>query len=97
MGPGSHSKIEKEVLGSKYPEVDFWDQPHISNQENSFEILVDSVINRVTELAQNCPGGKVDLISHSFGGLLAVNALRKVPEKVNSLTLISTGYDFKAG
>ena len=48
MGPGSHSKIEKEVLGSKYPEVDFWDQPHISNQENSFEILVDSVINRVT-------------------------------------------------
>lgn len=56
------------------------------------EIRAEGWVKLINQLTQNIPGGKVNIIAHSMGGLDIRYALSKleIAEKVASLTTIST-------
>jgi pimeloyl-ACP methyl ester carboxylesterase len=90
MGPGLNSFPEERLLAAIWPEnTVFWNQPPTSGSE-AYRDLVGYTLEKLDDLAQK---EKINLIGHSFGGHLLRECLTNRPEKVNSVTLISTGHD----
>jgi pimeloyl-ACP methyl ester carboxylesterase len=97
MGPGLNSFVERKLLGSQNPTVDYWDQPaHAENSGHAFDKLVDQTHQRALELAgpQKNP---IHIVAHSFGGHIARALAARDPELIKSLRYVSTGYDIPNG
>ncbi len=91
MGPGLNAGIERKLFSHKNPEVDYWDQPAVRGPHAYSDLLAET-LRRVESLYAS-GSSPINLVAHSFGGILAAEVLRKIPEKVSSLTLLSTGHD----
>lgn len=90
MGPGLNAYCERMVFGQDYPHIDFWDQPPCQ----SMNALIDRVVNKIEHMSKTA-NQPIDLICHSFGGLLAVYALQTKIPRVRSLLLLGTGFFYK--
>lgn len=87
-GPGAHAEVEKNLLPHLFPESDwsayhFWNQPKAS----SFSELVGAAVNEASRLANK---GKIRIVAHSSGGVVATEILKKIPNQIENLTLIGT-------
>jgi len=89
-GPGGNAQAELKAL-SRYSADHFfaWTQPTISaEQPRPYLTLVQAVLDQVTEI-YNKNGTPLHLFGHSFGALLALEAAKRVPNKISRLTLIA--------
>lgn len=93
MGPGFHARVEKEVLGSKFPWIDFWDQPSTVPQTKAFLYLVEESLKKLRLVSENNGKKPVVLIGHSFGGQLAKYLVEREPQMVASILLINSAFD----
>ncbi len=91
MGPGMNAGVERQVLQNSYPNTVFWDQPIIQG-ENAFVELTNECIEKSKSLYQTFRK-PIHLHAHSFGGMLALEMIKKCPEIYASLTLCATGSD----
>jgi pimeloyl-ACP methyl ester carboxylesterase len=92
MGPGFHSLIEAQLLARHWPHLEYWNQPLISEPFAAFKQLVDASKTKVNEL-YSYTGEPIQLVAHSFGGHIATQILREMPEKIESCDFYSTGYN----
>jgi pimeloyl-ACP methyl ester carboxylesterase len=85
-GPGLHSAVERVWFGDAL-NVEWWDQPSVAADLSPFSALVTHATRRIDALAAS-GDGQVNVIAHSFGGLIAVELTRKYPELIGSITLL---------
>jgi pimeloyl-ACP methyl ester carboxylesterase len=94
MGPGFNSQVENKLFGSRFSDVEFWDQPKIPSSEKAYDQLLKALSLKIKELSCS-KGEKIKLYCHSFGGRLASSALEASSEFVEECIFISTGYYFE--
>ena len=94
-GPGLHACVERQVLGVRLPQVNFWDQPPVPAAGDGFRTLLDAVIAEVERMsAAHC--GPIRLMAHSFAAHLASELLEQIPHRIAACHLIGAVYDIPA-
>jgi pimeloyl-ACP methyl ester carboxylesterase len=89
-GPGLSAIGERIVYGESLP-ISWWDQPHaVAAASRPFLALLDAASEKALAVAE---GGKVHLIAHSFGAVLAHRLSLRMPERIASLTLLAPAAD----
>ena len=89
-GPGLSAIGERIVYGQTLP-ISWWDQPHsVAAASRPFLALLDAAGEKALTVAE---GGKVHLIGHSFGAVLAHRLSLRMPERIASLTLLAPAAD----
>lgn len=89
-GPGLSGIGERSVYGQRLP-ICWWDQPHaVVAASRPFLALLDAASEEALAVAG---GGKLHLIGHSFGALLAHRLSLRMPERIASLTLLAPAAD----
>lgn len=82
-GPGGNCDVERAWLSSKWPGVEFWDQP----KTQSFAELRAACIDKVKEFSRDSE--QINLIGHSFGCDLVSAVLTELPNIKANCTFIS--------
>jgi pimeloyl-ACP methyl ester carboxylesterase len=93
-GPGLSAVLERQRFGDTLP-VQWWDQPHVdADVAAPFEWLVDAAMKKLGRLfdAQQKP---VVLLANSFGVHLALGLIGRVPEKIESLSVVGGILDMR--
>ena len=90
-----HSFVKFLAQSGFRPLVVDWDSPQESEKNFSLEDYVSQRLKPALDIAAN--GGKVHVIGYCMGGNLALALSALVPEKVKSLSLLATPWDFSAG
>jgi pimeloyl-ACP methyl ester carboxylesterase len=89
-GPGLSAIGERIIYGQALP-VSWWDQPRsVTVASRPYLTLLDAAIEKALALAN---GGKIHLIGHSFGALLAHRLSLRIPGRIASLTLLAPAAD----
>lgn len=89
-GPGLSAIGERRVHGATLP-IDWWDQPRtVTAAPRPFHALVDAAAERAAAVAA---AGKVHLVGHSFGAVLAHRLSLRMPERIASITLLAPAHD----
>lgn len=85
-GPGLSAVGERSVHGDALP-LHWWDQPRtVATAPRPFHALVDAAYEEAQALAGT---GKVHLVGHSFGAVLAHRLSLRMPERIASITLLA--------
>ncbi len=96
MGPGMNAHCERNLLATEWTDTEFWDQPTISDSQDAFLVLVKAVCQKVQQKFQRSQK-PITLVGHSFGGHLAIEALKEVGAMVDRCELLSPVYDLPSG
>jgi len=92
-GPGLSAIGERLVHGASLP-IDWWDQPHaVTAAPRPFYALVDAAAERAAAVAASSADGRVHLVGHSFGAVLAHRLSLRMPERIASITLLAPAHD----
>lgn len=92
-GPGSHARVEANLLPRLFPSwdwstYDFWDQPQsTADAPSPLSTLVDAASGRLMSLATN---GPIHIVAHSSGGMIAAALSNRHPELISQITLLAT-------
>ncbi|MBU8893338.1 MAG: alpha/beta hydrolase [Bacteroidales bacterium] len=94
-GPGNDYRylLDLKELANDYFVV-FYDQrgtglsPRVNAEEMTIENMIDDLNNIIDHYSQ---GRQVNLIGHSWGGMLASGYLAQFPEKINKIVLAEPG------
>ena len=87
-GPGLHAGVERRWFHESMP-VCWWDQPLPKEDDGSpFRTVVLAATRKLSELCEEA-GDPVQVIAHSFGGLVARELARESPGLIGSLTLLA--------
>lgn len=91
-GPGLTAALERQWFGESLP-VHWWDQPAVAATDpQPYRTLLATARRELVRLADPC-GRPVDVIAHSFGGLLAFDLLAEAGEHIGALTLLAPATD----
>lgn len=91
-GPGLSAAIERQWFGAELP-VHWWDQPVMAaTVVRPYLSLLDAARSELVRLT-DAIGRPVDVIAHSFGGLLALDLLAQAGECIGALTLLAPATD----
>lgn len=89
-GPGLSVIAERIVYGETLP-ISWWDQPHsVAAASRPFLALLDAASEKALAVAE---GGKLHLVGHSFGAVIAHRLTLRMPERIASLTLLAPAAD----
>ncbi len=92
-GPGLCCQAERILYDTSLP-IHWWDQPRsVALLARPYCDLVEFVMDELQRIAVAAP---VHVIAHSFGAVLALEAVRRAPEKIRSLTLLAPVHDVGA-
>lgn len=92
-GPGLSAIGERLVHGTSLP-IDWWDQPRtVTAAPRPFYALVEAAAERAAAMAASSAGGKVHLVGHSFGAVLAHRLSLRMPERIAAITLLAPTHD----
>lgn len=87
-GPGLSASIERQWFGETLP-VHWWDQPMVAAEDaQPYQRLLDAARAELGTLA-DATGKPVDVVTHSFGGLIGLDLLRLAGEQIGTLTLLA--------
>jgi pimeloyl-ACP methyl ester carboxylesterase len=87
-GPGLSALGERSVHGDTLP-LHWWNQPRtVTTAPRPFHALVDAAYEEAQALAL-AGTGKVHLVGHSFGAVLAHRLSLRMPERIASITLLA--------
>ncbi|WP_335964444.1 alpha/beta fold hydrolase [Galbibacter sp. PAP.153] len=94
-GPGAWSKSFEDLGGNKLEEqlsMIYLDQRGCGRSGNPADndYSLDSMVDDIEQVRQNLGTEKVYILSHSFGGILAVNYAAKYPQHVKGLILANS-------
>lgn len=93
-GPGLTAELERRRFGTALP-VCWWDQPIIRESDPSpWESLVGAGIEEAERLSDEARK-PIALLASSFGALLALEIVERVPECISSITLSGGIYDVR--
>lgn len=95
MGPGYNSFVERRLLGPHLATVEFWDQPYQQKPHQAFSRLVEATLEKVMDMYKAKGSSPIAIVTHSFGAHIATEIIRKHPELVNRINLISPNYDLR--
>lgn len=91
-GPGLSAAMERQWFGEELP-VHWWDQPAVAATDaQPYRSLLDAARTELVRLT-DAAGRPVDVIAHSFGGLLARDLLQLAGERIAALTLLAPATD----
>lgn len=91
-GPGLTAALERQWFGETLP-MHWWDQPAVAvTDPQPYRTLLAAAHRELARLADRT-GRPVDVIAHSFGGLLAFDLLAEVGERIGALTLLAPATD----
>jgi len=91
-GPGLNAEVERQWFEGRVG-LDWWSQPAIAPTDVSpLQSVVDAAKARLVQLNQR-HGGRVYIVSHSVGAVIAVQLLREAPDLIASATLINPIFD----
>jgi pimeloyl-ACP methyl ester carboxylesterase len=95
-GPGlSHESMDplQAALASPRLQVVTYDQRGVgrSRAAGSGPFTVDDYLDDVDAIRRYLHRGRIHLLGHSFGGMIALSYLDRHPDRVTSLVLVSTG------
>jgi pimeloyl-ACP methyl ester carboxylesterase len=89
-GPALSALGERIVHGDALP-IHWWDQPrNVAAAPRPFHALVDAACAQAQALAGD---GKVRLVGHSFGAVLAHRLSLRMPERIASITLLAPTHE----
>jgi pimeloyl-ACP methyl ester carboxylesterase len=87
-GPGASAGVERAWFQDRLP-VLWWDQPtsfrDASNSLSELVLEAEEQLRTLSEAAQR----PIGLIAHSSGGQIAYELTRRIPERIQSVTLLS--------
>ncbi|KAA6393865.1 MAG: putative phospholipase A1 [Streblomastix strix] len=74
--------IEMFKANGYVPGVSLWGFPYDWRQDFSLPIIMNPLIDRIKSAYESCGGKKIDIISHSMGGLVFRTFCQLYPELV---------------
>jgi pimeloyl-ACP methyl ester carboxylesterase len=92
-GPGLCCQAERTLYETSLP-VHWWDQPRsVGLMARPYGDLLEFTIDELHRLATAAP---VHIVAHSFGAVLALEAARRAPQCIRTLTLLAPVHDVGA-
>ena len=94
-GPGLSAEMERRRYRTSLA-VHWWDQPRIpANTPKAFDALAEAAELEVKHMA-DAQGDRVSLLASSFGALLALALLNRIPEMIGAVTFSGGVLDQRA-
>lgn len=89
-GPGIDAAVERKWFGTELP-VLWWDQPPIPEAHPAPLSALSNAAGEQVRRLVDLNGGPIDLIAHSFGGRIAIELSRVMPEQIKRIVLLACG------
>ncbi|QNH60908.1 alpha/beta fold hydrolase [Hymenobacter sediminicola] len=96
-GPGQDYLSFEQLGGNRLEQcltMIYMDQRGSGHSQNAANYHLDRLVEDIEEVRQQLGAQKIYLLSHSFGGILAVNYARKYPQRVAGLILANSTLHF---
>jgi len=92
-GPGGNAQAELKSFNDHFsPSFVLWNQPTVSPEaKEPYGFLIEATLDQVSKIYAETRT-PLHLFGHSFGAHLALEAARRLPEKVRKISLVSPLY-----